>query len=161
MHEKLLINRTTKYLTVDNVRIKTASGIEEKNNQFVAFIKDTKPTEVNLGEQIKNADGQNAVFTSVDEARKYVTHSLVRSTYPPDFLHPLKYTKDNISEIMHKYLAFDIAKNEAVDEIETVNGIMTECVFSVSSTPGRFTIVTNGGKTKRPNYWELKAIRRT
>jgi len=158
MHEKLLINRNTKYLTIDNVRIKTRSGIEERSNQFVAFVKDTAPTEVNLGEQVKTDDGQNAIFTSFEEARNSAILSLERSTYPPDFFHPLIYSKDNISEIMHKYLAFDIVNNG--DEIETVFGIMTKCVFSVSMTPGRFTIVTEGGKTKQPNFLELKAIRR-
>jgi hypothetical protein len=158
MHEKLLINRLPKYLTVDNVRIKTTSGIEERSNQFVAFVKDTAPTEVSLGEQVKTDDGQNAVFTSFEEARKSVIQSLERSTYPPDFLNPLKYTKDNISEIMHKHLAFYIVINK--DEIETVFGIMTECVYSVSLEPGRFTIVTKGGKKRRPHFLELKAIRR-
>ena len=59
MKERLEINRQIIYLTIDNVRIDTENGIEEKDNQFVAFIKNEQPNDLNLEEQVKNNKGEN------------------------------------------------------------------------------------------------------
>ena len=121
IEEDIVINRNRDYLTIDHVRIETYNGIQEKNDQFVVFVKNTAPNAVNFGEQVKDPEGRNIVFNSIQEAKDYTIEKLKKSIYPPDFYHPLRYTNENLSEITHKVLLFDIGpanKNEITETRE-------------------------------------------
>src|SRR5690606_24999438 len=107
MTEQIQINRQTIYLTIENVKLETKNGIEEQENQFVGFFKLEPVTEISLGEQIKNPNGENLVFNSREQARNEISDILKRRIYPPSFLNPMDYTTNNLMEIMHKQLTFD------------------------------------------------------
>ena len=111
MTTEITVNRNIFYLSIDNFRIETPNGYFEHEDKFVAFIKNTSANIVVVGEQIKSEDGKNIVFISRQEATDYVVDKLKKSTYPPDFLHPTQYTKENLSEIKDKQLIFDITKD--------------------------------------------------
>lgn len=79
MTEKIQINRQIIYLTIDNVRVETNTGVQEHENQFVAFVKKERLNEINLGEQVKNAKGENVVFNSREQAKEFVIKDLKKN----------------------------------------------------------------------------------
>jgi hypothetical protein len=162
MKERLEINRQIIYLTIDNVRIDTENGIEEKDNQFVAFIKNEQPNDLNLEEQVKNNKGENIVFPSIDYARGFVVEKLKKTIYPPDFLHPLHYKKENLDELMHKELVYDIGKPNSDDIQDTIQGMMVECTLAANPPhlPGNATILLSGGSKRNLTFFDIKRIRK-
>ena len=161
MTEKILINRNEIYLTIDNVRFETEKGIVEKNDQFIAFYKNSPPNEIIFGEQFKDKNGKNVVFPSIEIAREYALATLKKAIYPPDYLHPLHYKKENLDEIMNKKLKFDIgsANNEIVND--TIEGVLTFCTLAANPPhlPATATIITAEGQEKKFNFFEIKSIR--
>jgi hypothetical protein len=162
MTERILINRNELYLTIDNVRIETEKGIEEKNNQFIAFFKDTPPNELNYGEQLKDKNGRNIVFPSFESAKDYAFSLLKKIVYPPNFLHPLRYKKEDLDEILHKRLIFDIGSNNNENISETIEGVMVSCSLAANPPylPGIATITKNDGQEKKLTFFEIKQIRK-
>ena len=163
MTEQIQINRQTIYLTIESVKLETENGIVEQENQFVCFFKYEPVTEISFGEQIKNANGENVVFYSKEQAKNEVLDMLKKSVYPPTFLNPMDYTADNLMEIMHKELIFDIG-NFSSDEIkESILGTMTKCTLASTSNPPNMPysvrIMTNAGE-RRLRITDLKRIRR-
>jgi len=162
MTTEITVNRNIFYLSIDNFRIETPNGYFEHEDKFVAFIKNTSANIVVVGEQIKSEDGKNIVFISRQEATDYVVDKLKKSTYPPDFLHPTQYTKENLSEIKDKQLIFDIGQAQNEDIEETVSGKIIE--FTLASNPPFLPviakIITTNGIIKRLSFLEIKRIRR-
>ena len=163
MTEQIQINRQTIYLTIESVKLETENGIVEQENQFVGFFKYEPVTEISFGEQIKNTNGENVVFHSIEQAKKEISEMLKKNVYPPTFLNPMDYTADNLMEIMHKELTFDIG-NFSSDEIkESIIGTMTNCTLATVSNPPNMPysvrIMTNIGE-RRLRITELKRIRR-
>lgn len=160
MTEQIQINRQIIYLTIDSVKLETEKGIEEQENQFVAFFKNEPVNEVSLGEQIKDENGENIVYPSREQARAEVIEILKRRVYPPSFLNPMDYRVHNLAEIMHKELTFDIG-NPNTDEIqESIQGVMTNCTLASNppNLPASVRIMTNNGE-RRLSIIELKRIR--
>lgn len=162
MTTQITVNRNIFYLTTDNIRIETNNGFFVHEDKFVAFLKNTPANAIVLGEQIKSDDGENMVFSSTQQAKDYVVEKLEKSTYPPDFFHPLQYTKENLSEIMHKQLIFDIGQAQSEDIEESIRGKMVECSLASNPPflPGKATIITTNGITKKLTFFEIKRIRR-
>lgn len=163
MTERIFINRNILYLSIDNVRIETQNGIEEKDDQYVAFLKDSETNPLNFGEQVKDSDGENIVFYSPQQAKEYIVAELKKSIYPPNFINPLRYTKENLSEIMHKKLFFDIGQVNNADIEETIEGTMTECFLAVNppNLPAQAKIITSNREEIEIDFFRLKRIRRT
>jgi hypothetical protein len=163
MTEQIQINRQTIYLTIDNVRLKTDNGIEEQENRFVGYFKTDPPNEINIGEQIKNANGENVIFHSKEQARNEISEMLKRKIYPPSFLNPMDYTAENLAEIMHKELSFDIGDFDSNEIQENVQGKMTNCTLASASYPSNMPysvrIMTNNGE-RRLRIEKLKRISR-
>ncbi len=163
MTEEIIINRNTLFLTIDNVRIETQNGIEEKDDQYVAFLKGSEPNSLNFGEQVKDSDGENIVFYSPQQAKDYIVAELKKSIYPPDFLNPIRYTKENLSEIMHKKLFFDIGQVNSADIEETFEGTMIECFLAANppNLPVQAKIINSNRQELNVDFFSLKRIRRT
>lgn len=161
MTEQIQINRQVIYLTIDSVKLETENGIEEQENQFVGFFKLEPVTGISFGEQIKNANGDNVVFHSREQAKNEISEMLKRDIYPPSLLNPMDYTKDNLSEIMHKELTFDIGNFNSDDIQESILGVMTNCTLAANppNLPATVRIMTNTGE-RRLSIAELKRIRR-
>lgn len=162
MTTQITVNRNIIYLTTDNIRYETINGIFVHEDKFVAYWKQTPPSFIVHGEQIKYDDGENIVFSSTQEAKDYVVEKLEKSIYPPDYYHPLDYTKENLSEIMHKQLIFDIGQAQIEDTEESIRGTMIECALASNPPflPGTATIKTTNGITKKLTFFEIKKIRR-
>ncbi|MGX1927760.1 hypothetical protein [Flagellimonas sp. 2504JD4-2] len=160
MAEEIEINRQTVYLTIDNVRVETENGIEEQENQFVAFFKYEPATAISLGEQLKDANGENLIYPSREQARTEVIDILKRRVYPPSFFNPMDYTLDNLAEIMHKELTFDIGNFNSDEVQERIQGVMTNCTLASNppNLPASVRIMTNNGE-RRFSIVELKRIR--
>lgn len=163
MTEQIQINRQTIYLTIDNVRLETKNGIEEQENQFVGYFKTDPPNEINIGELIKNHNGETAIFHSIEQARNEISEMLKRKIYPPSFLNPMDYTVQNLAEIMHKELTFDIEDSNSDEIQENIPGIITNCTLASASNPPNMPfsirIMTNNGE-RRLRIDKLKRIRR-
>jgi hypothetical protein len=162
MTTEITVNRNIFYLTTDNFRIETANGYIEHEDKFVAFWKKTPADAIVLGEQIKSENAENIVFSSRQEAKDYAVEKLEKSIYPPDYYHPLDYTKENLSEIMHKQLIFDIGQAQIEDIKESIRGKMIDCTLASNPPflPGTATIITTNGITKKLTFFEIKRIRR-
>ena len=162
MTEKIEINRQALYLTIDNFKVETKDGIEIKANQFVVYFKYEPPTEIILGEQIKNDEGGNAVFDSADDAKSFAVEKLKRTIYPPNFLHPLKYTTENLGELMHKELIYDIGNPNSTEITETFEGVMTGYSLAANPPymPATATILSIDGSEKDLTFFDIKRIRR-
>ncbi|NDV17685.1 hypothetical protein GO009_16830 [Muricauda sp. TY007] len=160
MTEQIQINRQTIYLTIESVKIETENGIQEQEHQFVGFFKNEPVTEISLGEQLKDENGGNLVFHSQEQARAEIIEILKRKVYPPSFLNPMDYTVDNLSEIMHKELTFDIGNFNSDDIQESVQGVLTNCTLASNPPhlPASIRIMTNNGE-RRLSIVELKRIR--
>lgn len=161
MTEQIQINRQVIYLTIESVKLETENGIEEQENQFVGFFKLEPVTEVSLGEQVKNPNGENLVFNSREQARNEISDILKKRIYPPSFLNPMDYTTNNLMEIMHKQLTFDIGNFNSDEIQETIIGTMTNCTLASNppNLPATVRIMTNAGE-RRLSIAELKRIRR-
>lgn len=161
MTEQIQINRQTIYLTIENVKLETENGIVEQENQLVGFFKYEPVTEISLGEQIKNTNGENVVFHSREQARNEIVEMLKRKVYPPSFLNPMGYIVDNLAEIMHKELTFDIGNFNSDEIQESIQGTMSNCTLASNppNLPATVRIMTNTGE-RRLSIAELKRIRR-
>lgn len=159
---EITVNRNILYLTTDNLRIETTNGYLEHEDKFVAFWKKTPADAIILGEQIKSENGENIVFSSTQEAKDYIIEKLENSIYPPDFFQPLHYTKENLSEIMHKQLIFDVGQAQSEDILDSIKGKIVECSLASNPPflPGTATIITTNGIAKKLNFFEIKKIRR-
>lgn len=162
MTEKIEINRKTIYLTIDNVRFESENGIEEQDNQFVAFIKNTPPTEIFFGELLKDENDETIIYESYDDARKNIINRFAKEIYPPNFLNPLEYNKENLSEIMHKILVYDLGKSNSDNIDESIEGVMTECSLAANHPylPSSATIVDIKNAKKTISFFEIKGIRK-
>ena len=163
MTEQIQINRQTIYLTIESVKLETENGIIEQENQFVGFFKYEPVTKISFGEQIKNANGENVVFHSIEQAKNEISVMLKKSVYPPTFLNPMNYTANNLMEIMHKELIFDIGDFSSDQIKESILGTITNCTLASASNPPNMPyavrIMTNIGE-RRLRITELKRIRR-
>ncbi|MFD2915317.1 hypothetical protein [Psychroserpens luteus] len=152
MTEQIQINRQTIYLTIENVTLDTESGIAEQENQFVGFFKYEPVTEISFGEQVKDANGENVVFHSIEQARNQISDMLKRIIYPPSFLNPMDYTADNLAEIMQKELTFNIGDFNSDEIQESITGTMTNCTLASASNPPNMPysvrIMTNNGERR-------------
>jgi len=152
MTEQIQINRQAIYLTIENVKLETENGIEEQENQFIGFFKYKPVTEISFGEQIRDANGENVVFHSIEQARHEISEMLKRTVYPPSFLNPMDYTTDNLAEIMHKELTFDIGNFNSNEIQESITGTMTNCTLASASNPLNMPysvrIMTNNGERR-------------
>lgn len=150
MTEQIQINRQEIYLTIESVNLETKNGIEQQENQFVGFFKLEPVTEISFGEQVKNANGENVVFHSREQARNQISEMLKRIIYPPSFLNPMEYTGDNLAEIMHKELTFNIGDFNSNEIQESITGTMTNCTLASASNPPNMPysvrIMTNNGE---------------
>lgn len=155
------INRIPYWLTFDRIKIETDKGIEEIENKIICFYKSTPPNDINYGTQLKNADNIGIVFESTQNAREHAINFLESIVYPPNFIHPLHYKKENLSEIMHKSLIFDIGLQNSDEITESLEGIMTNCTLASNPPylPGTARIETNQGQTRTFNFFEIKRIR--
>ena len=157
MTEKIVINRQVVYLTIDRLRFENEDGVNEQENQFVAFIKNTPPNDIIVGEQIKNNDGENTIYESFEKAKESIIIRLKKEIYPPNFLHPLNYTKENLSEIMFKELIYKLGtpNNNSVEE--TIIGVMTTCSLASNPPylPATATIECNDGKIRKISFFEI------
>lgn len=163
MTEQILINRQTIYLTIESVNLETEKGITEQENQFVVFFKYEPVTEISFGELLKDSNGVNIVFHSKEQAKNEISNILKRKIYPPSFLNPMEYTAENLAEIMHKELTFDIEDSNSGEIKETIIGTMTNCTLASSSYPANMPYsvrinTKNGERSLR--ITELKGIRR-
>lgn len=160
--EQILINRNPIYLTTDNVRTNDGKQVIERDDLFTAFIREEEPNEIVLGEQVMDIDGNIKVFPSRQEAREYVIRELRRTIYPPDYLHPLHYNTNNLHEILHKQLIFDIGNPNSEDIEETIEGRIVHCKLAGNSPnlPTSAVIRLNNGDERELTFFDIKRIRR-
>ena len=160
MTEQIIVNRNTIFLTIDNVRIETKNGIEEKDDQFIAYIKETPPNEVSLGTLVKNNKRENIIFNSIGDARESIITKLKKSVYPPDFLNPLHYNIENISELLHKKLIYDVGHVNRHEIEKTIEGTMIEFSLAANSTVllAGAKIVLINGEEKDLAFTDIKRI---
>lgn len=146
--ERIQINRNKIYLTIENLTKESVNGIVKIENQFVAFWNKDKPTSLNLGKQIKNLHGEKLVFCHVDQAKYKSIEILKNKIYPLDYLPPLKYTSENICEIMHKELVFEIEPNN-----EIIKGKIVECFPEPNSGSSPYNVwIKTGNRKKKIGY---------
>lgn len=159
---EVLINRKTYWLVVDNIRIETDELIEELENQITCFYSSKKPNDLFYGTQVKDDTNNVIRFKTAQEAIDYTVKFLENNVYPPDFLRPLSYRKENISEIMNKTLLFDIGLPNDNQVTETIKGILTECTMAAypPHLPANVTIETLENQRRTFSFFEIKRIYR-
>lgn len=157
-----IINRKTYWLVLDNIRIETKNKIEEFKDQITCFYNESKPSEFFYGTQIKDSNNKAIIFSTINEAVEYTVNFLKKSVYPPDFLRPLSYRKENISEIMNKILIFDIGLPNDNQVTETITGILTEYALAANPPhlPANLTIETLENQRRKFSFFEIKRIYR-
>lgn len=160
--ERIIVNRNQIWLSFDNLRFETENGIEEMENEIVCYYKLTEPNEINYGAQLVDSNNIRLIYNSIDHAKKEVTAFLKNDVYPPNYLHPLEYTKENLSEIMNKALIFDVGNQNSDDIQESLVGSMTNC--NLASNPPHLPVTTRitilDGSERRFSFFEIKRIRR-
>lgn len=162
MVERLEINRNIYYLTIECVTVNNGGVIEELKDHFVAFIKQNPPSEIHFGEQLKDDNNEKLVFISPKHAKDYAIELLIKTTYPPDFLHPLHYTSENIGELMHKELIYDIGRPNSRDIERRIKGRMVEYTHATNppNLPAEVVILTNEGIREALTFFHIKNIQR-
>ncbi|MDD7887963.1 hypothetical protein [Flavivirga sp. 57AJ16] len=160
--ERITINRNHVWLSFDNVRIETENGIEEKEDQIVCYYKLTEPNEINYGTQLVDSNDVRLLYSSIDHAKQEVIAFLINDVYPPNYIHPLEYTKENLPEIMNKTLIFDVGTQNSDEIQESLVGVMTNCTLASNPPhlPGTARITLLDETERRFNFFQIKRIRR-
>ena len=161
--ERIIINRNNIWLTFDNLRIENENGIEEFEEQIICFYKLTEPDGVIYGQQLTDSNNERLIYNSIEQARQEVSSFLKNDIYPPNYIHPLEYTKENISEIMNKILIFDVGTQNSEKIQESIVGAMTNCTLASNPPhlPGTARITLLDGRTqKRFDFFQIKRVRR-
>ena len=158
---QVIINRNPYWLTFDRIKIETNNGIEEIENQIICFYKSSAPNDINYGALLKDGNNIGIVFETTELARENAINFLERIVYPPTFINPLNYKKENLAEIMHKNLIFDIGLLNSDEITESLEGIMTNCTLAANPPhlPGTARIKTLHGQTRTFNFFEIKRVR--
>jgi hypothetical protein len=160
--ERIIVNRNYIWLTFDNLRKESANGIEELENEIVCYYKLEEPNGINYGMQLVTSSGVRLIYNSVEHAKQEVTAFLLKDVYPPNYLNPLEYTEENLSEIMDKILIFDIGNQNSDDIQESLVGAMTNCTLA-SNPPhllGTARVTLLDGSKKVLDFFQIKQIRR-
>ncbi len=160
--ERIIVNRNYIWLTFDNLRRETENGIEESENEIVCYYKLEEPNEINYGMQLVDSNDVRLIYNSVEHAKQEVTAFLINDVYPPNYLNPLEYTKENLSEIMDKILIFDIGNQNSDDIQESLVGAMTNCTLASNPPhlPGTARVTLLDGSERRLDFFQIKHIRR-
>jgi hypothetical protein len=160
--ERIIVNRNHIWLSFDNLRIEKENGIEELENQIVCYYKLTEPNGFYYGAQLADSNDIRLIYNSIEHAKQEVIAFLRNDVYPPNYLHPLEYTKENLSEIMNKTLIFDIGNQNSDDIQESLVGSMTNC--NLASNPPHLPVTARitllDGSERRLNFFDIKRIRR-
>lgn len=160
--EKITINRNDVWLTFDNLRIDTNDGPQELNDKIICYYKLTESNDISYGQQIIDSNDTRLVYASIDGARKEVSEYLKTIIYPPNFLHPLNYKKEQLEEIMNKTLTFDVGTQNSDEITETIIGSMTNCTLAGNPPylPGIARITLQNGNERSFNFFQIKRIRK-
>lgn len=159
---RVIINRNYIWLTFDNLRIENENGIEELEGQVVCFYNLTEPEGLIYGQQLVGDNNERRVYNSIEEAKQTVITFLKNEIYPPDYKHPTKYTKEDLSEIMNKTLIFDVGNQNSETIQEAIVGTITDCTLAGNPPflPATVRITLLDGSERSYNFFEIKRIRR-
>ncbi|MCM0665104.1 hypothetical protein [Flavobacterium tyrosinilyticum] len=158
---QVIINRIPYWLTFEAINVETEKGIEEVPNKIICYYSSTQPNQINYGTTLKDENNISLTFETIQIARETTIDYLERIVYPPTFIHPLEYKKEDLPEIMHKPLTFDIGSVNSDIIKESLSGIMTQCSLAANypHLPGTATIQTTTGQIRSFNFFEIKRVR--
>jgi hypothetical protein len=161
MLKELIINRKIIYLTIDNFRSIDDDNNLVEQNSFVAYYSLRVPTEIILGERILNSNSKDQLFNSIEEAITYSNQFLKNIIYPPSFLEPIRYTKDNLAEILHKRLKFEIGEINSDLVQKIILGTIHSCTLATNEPhlPAIANILDDYGKLHQLNFFQIKTIK--
>ena len=161
--ELLMINRNPVWVTFRKSNIDNTENQTEINEQVVCYIKLSKPEGEDYGKLLTNKKNEAVCYPSISQARDKICYILKAKIYPPDFLHPLEYTIEDVDEIMNKLLNIGIGDVYSEETDYSVKGIIYNCSFAGNPPflPVAAQVRLDNKTEKTFNFFEMKKIWKT
>lgn len=127
--EIVTVNRTPVWVSFNYHTVKnTVTG--SLHNFIECYYKLSEPRNGDFGKLLTKSKEEALLYSHIDEAKSSICHILKSVIYPPDFLHPLEYTIENIEEIMNKELVIETGDIESEESEYSFVGIISQCSFA-------------------------------